>query len=110
MINLEVEDISGSGISVQEYQEDSVLLIGLIIPELIIEFANNFTIKCKAQVVYRNDGITDDDKPQVKCGIAFLGMDMQDQSKLASLLHKVIDKKILRFPHSGLGCLMGILF
>lgn len=93
MINLEVEDISGSGISVQEYQEDSILLIGLIIPELIIEFANNFTIKCKAQVVYRNDGITDDDKPQVKCGIAFLGMDMQDQSKLASLLHKVIDKK-----------------
>ncbi|OQZ02196.1 MAG: hypothetical protein B6D35_01600 [Candidatus Brocadia sp. UTAMX2] len=93
MVNLEVEDISGAGISVQEYQEDSVLLVGLIIPELIIEFANNFIIKCKAQVVYRNDGAAEDDKPQVKCGIAFLGMDMQDQSKLASLLHKAADRR-----------------
>lgn len=92
-INLEVEDISGSGISVEEYQEDSVLLIGLIIPEFIIEFANDFTIKCKAQVVYRNDGKTADDKPRVKCGIAFLEMDMRDQSRLASLLHKATDKK-----------------
>lgn len=93
MISLEVEDISGSGISVEEYQEDSVLLMGLIIPELTIEFANNFTIKCKAQVVYRNDYKTDDDKPHIKCGIAFLEMDMQDQSRLASLLHKVTDKR-----------------
>ncbi len=93
MINLEVEDISGSGISVEEYQEDSVLLMGLILPEVTIEFANNFTIKCKAQVVYRNDDKPDDDKPRVKCGIAFLEMEMQEQSKLASLLHKVMDKK-----------------
>ena len=93
MINLEVEDISGSGFSVEEYQENSVLLMGLIIPELSIEFANNFTIKCKAQVVYRNDYKTDDDRTYVKCGIAFLEMDMQDQSRLASLLHKATDKK-----------------
>ncbi len=93
MINLEVEDISGSGISVEEYQEDSVLLTGLIIPELIIEFAHNFTIKCKAQVVYRNDCKNEEDKSHVKCGITFLEMDMEDQSRLASLLHKVTDKK-----------------
>lgn len=92
-INLEVEDISGSGFSVEEYLENSVLLVGLIIPELSIEFANNFTITCKAQVVYRNDSKTDDDRAYVKCGIAFLEMNMQDQSRLASLLYKVTDKK-----------------
>lgn len=93
IINLEVEDISGSGFSVEEYQANSVLLTGLIIPELFIEFANGFTIRCKAQVVYRNDCKTDDDRTYVKCGIAFLEMDMQDQSRLASLLHKVTNKK-----------------
>ncbi|MCF6153761.1 MAG: PilZ domain-containing protein [Candidatus Brocadia sp.] len=93
IINLEVEDISCSGLSVEEYQANSVLLTGLVIPELFIEFANGFTIRCKAQVVYRNNYKTDDDRTYVKCGIAFLEMDMQDQSKLASLLHKVTNKK-----------------
>ncbi len=93
MISLEAEDISGSGLSVEEYQENSVLLVGLIIPELLIEFANNFTIRCKAQVVYRHSPRTDDDRTYVKCGIAFLEMDMQDQSRLASLLHRAANKK-----------------
>lgn len=93
MITLETEDISGTGFSVEEYQENSVLLVGLIIPELLIEFANNFTIRCKAQVVYRNPSRTDDDRTYVKCGIAFLEMDMLDQSRLASLLHRVTNKK-----------------
>ncbi|MDN3512899.1 MAG: hypothetical protein NG747_00695 [Candidatus Brocadia sp.] len=92
-ITLEVEDISGSGFAVEEYQENSVLLAGLIIPELFIEFANNFTIKCNAQVVYRNNYKADDDRTYIKCGIAFLEMDMQDQSRLANLLHKATNKK-----------------
>jgi len=93
LINLKVEDLSGSGFSVEEYYEDSVFLPGMIIPELYIEFANNFKICCKAQVVYRNVNKTYVDETNAKCGIAILDMDIQDQVKLSSLLHQVTNEK-----------------
>jgi len=93
LINLKVEDLSGSGFSVEEYYEDSVLLPGMIIPELYIEFANNFKINCKAQVVYRSVNKTYVAEPYAKYGIAILDMDIQDQVKLSSLLHQVTNEK-----------------
>ena len=92
IINLMAEDISGSGFSVEEYYEHSVLLPGMIIPELFIEFANDFKIRCKAQVIYRNMYFKEE-KTYVKCGIAILDMDIQDQVRLSSLLHMVTNKK-----------------
>lgn len=92
-VNLEVEDLAGSGLSVKEYQYNSILLPGMIVPELLIEFADGFKIKCKAQVVYRNTSRTKDDATSVKCGIAFLDMDIQDQGRLSGLLHHVANKK-----------------
>lgn len=93
LINLKVEDLSGSGFSVEEYYEDSVFLPGMIIPELYIEFANNFKINCKAQVVYRNVNKIDVAEPLAKYGIAILDMDVQDQVKLSSLLHQATNEK-----------------
>jgi len=93
MITLQVDDLSGSGFSVEEYYENSVLLPGLIIPELYIEIANNFKICCKAQIVYRNVNKTYVDETYAKCGIAILDMDIQDQVKLSSLLHQVANRK-----------------
>lgn len=93
LINLKVEDLSGSGFSVEEYYEDSVFLPGMIIPELYIEFANNFKINCKAQVVYRNVNKTYVAEPLAKYGIAILDMDIQDQVKLSSLLHQATNEK-----------------
>ncbi|MFZ3138128.1 MAG: hypothetical protein WA126_12160 [Thermodesulfovibrionales bacterium] len=93
LINLKVEDLSGSGFSVEEYYEDSVFLPGMIIPELYIEIANNFKICCKAQVVYRNVNKTYVDEPLAKYGIAILDMDIQDQVKLSSLLHQATNEK-----------------
>lgn len=92
-INLEVEDLSGSGLSVVEYQDDSVLLPGMTIPEMYVEFANDFKIKCKAQVVYRNTSRTKDDKTYIRCGIVFLDMDIYDQGKLSGILHHVANKQ-----------------
>ncbi len=91
MINLDVEDLSGSGFSVEEYYEHSVLLVGMIIPELYIEFAHDFRIRCRAQVIYRNV-YTIDAKTYVKCGIAILDMDLQYQVRLSSLLHRLGNK------------------
>lgn len=92
MINLEVEDLAGSGFSVEEYYEHSVLLTGMIIPEVYIEFASDFRIRCRAQVIYRNV-YTIDAKTYVKCGMAILDMDIQEQVRLSSLLYQVANKK-----------------
>lgn len=93
MINIEVEDMSGSNFSAEEYYEHSVLLIGMMIPELYIEFANDFRIRCKAQVIDRNVYKTEGAETHVKCGMTILDMDIQEQVRLSSLLHKVTNKK-----------------
>ena len=92
MINFKIEDLSGSGFSVSEYYNYSVLLPGMIIPKLEIEFAQDFKISCKAQVMYRKVYKTDDDEAHVKCGIAFLDMDIQEQGRLSNLLHQMENK------------------
>lgn len=91
-INLKVKDISGSGLSVEEYHADSVLLPGLIIPDLRIYFANSFQVKCVAQVVYRNIKEEDQKVSKVKCGITFLDMNIEDHLKLLSLLQQAQDE------------------
>ncbi|HHT9104287.1 MAG TPA: PilZ domain-containing protein [Candidatus Wujingus californicus] len=92
LINLEAEDLSASGFSVEEYMDNSVLLTGMIIPELYIELANDFKIRCKSQVVNRNVHKTNDDKTRAKCEITILDMDIQEQVRLSSLLHRVTNK------------------
>ncbi len=92
LVNLEVIDISGCGFSVGESYGNSVLMAGMIIPELEIEFANSFKIACKAQVIYTNPTEPHEDGTcSVRCGIAILDMDMKDQVKLSSLLYRVTE-------------------
>lgn len=86
-ITIGVCDISGLGFSVEEDIDSSVLLPGLIIPELEIEFIHGFTITCKAQVLYR---LPKEDV--VRCGMMILDMNMQDHVKLSSLIHKAKNK------------------
>lgn len=93
LITLYIEDISGAGVSTEEYFENSVLLPGMIIPDLGIEFASDFKINCKAQVVYRCIQQNNDEEKVVKCGIAFLDMDIQDQARLSSILHNAANRK-----------------
>jgi hypothetical protein len=93
MITLEVDDLSGSGFSVEEYYENSLLLPGMIIQELYIEIVHDFKIRCKVQVVYRNVYKTYENETYAKCGMAILDMDIQDQVRLSSLLHRVANRK-----------------
>ena len=91
LISLKVIDISGSGFSVDEPVDDPVLLPGLIIPELELNFASSFNIKCKSQVIYKNiirDGGNGD---RAKCGLTMLDIDVEDHNKLLSLLHQAQD-------------------
>jgi len=92
-VSLECDDLSESGLSVQEYYDNSVLLPGLNIQELFLEIAPNFTIKCKGQVVYSQAFGVDDTRSTVKCGIAFLDMALQDQTTLSALVQRADNKK-----------------
>ena len=91
-INLKIIDLSGSGISVEDDENNSMLLPGMIIPAMTLNFAGSFNFHCKAQVVYRKNFDADAQKTLVKCGIAFLDMDPEDHMRLLSLLHQTVNK------------------
>lgn len=91
-VNLKVYDLSGSGFSVEEKEENSVLLPGRILPELYLDLATIISIRCKAQVVYRNIVGDNDTACTVRCGLAILDMDIQEHVRLLALLNQVNDQ------------------
>jgi hypothetical protein len=91
-IDLKVVDLSGSGFSVEEDESKSVLLPGMIIPELELNFAQNCGFKCKVQVVYRNPYENGKEGSLVKCGMAILDMNIQDHVRLLAILHQAKDR------------------
>lgn len=86
IIDLKVIDLSATGFAVDEKKDSSVLLPGMLTPELEISFANSYRIKCKAQVVYQRMYSEEDNR--VKCGFAILDMDSRDHMGLLALLHQ----------------------
>ena len=91
-VDLKVIDISGSGFSVHEEPELSVLLPGMIIPDLELRIANGFTTRCMAQVIYRREVQNETGCSSVRCGLAFLDMDIKEHVNLLSLLSLARDK------------------
>ncbi|WP_129125677.1 PilZ domain-containing protein [Geomonas oryzae] len=91
-IDLKVLDISGSGFSVCEDFESSVLLPGMIIPDLELRIGNGFATRCSAQVIYREDKPLKEKSSLVKCGLCFLDMDIRDHVSLLSILYLAKDK------------------
>jgi len=90
-VNLKVVDLSGSGFSVEERVEDSVLLPGRVIPDLSIDLANSMTFPCSAQVVYRNENADAGGRGLVTCGLAILDMDISAHVRLLALLQQATD-------------------
>ncbi|KPK43274.1 MAG: hypothetical protein AMK74_07155 [Nitrospira bacterium SM23_35] len=91
-IRLEVANISTSGLSVYEKQDQGVLLQGMIIPELIIDFAGAVRLQCSAQVLYRSE----EKGKGMRCGLSILDMDMNTYSRLTHILTSALD------PHAHL--------
>ncbi|MFO0753697.1 MAG: hypothetical protein U0411_10300 [Thermodesulfovibrionales bacterium] len=92
-VSLPVVNLSGSGFLVEEHYENSVLLPGLLIPHLEMTFAPTFHLSCRAQVIYRKVGTTAEGEIDVKCGIAILDMDIQEQAVLSAFLHHSMNLK-----------------
>jgi hypothetical protein len=93
-IDLKIVDLSGSGFSVEEDDDNTVLLPGMIIPDLEISFASNIGIKCKAQVIYRNIENKSEKRGLVKCGVAILDIKLEDHMNLLAILNKVEDSDL----------------
>ncbi len=88
---LKVIDIAGTGFSVEEEKDNAVLLPGMFIPELELNFANSYKAKCKAQVIYKVSVDETGNGNQLKCGLAFIDMSPDDHGKLLSLLYQSKD-------------------
>ncbi|MFC1669088.1 PilZ domain-containing protein [Spirochaetota bacterium] len=92
IIDLKIVDISGSGFSVEEYENTAVLLPGMIIPELELSFAGSIRIKCRAQVLYRKKLPEVEGESIFKIGFAIIDMDDEGQVLLSALLHQAENK------------------
>jgi hypothetical protein len=91
---LQAVDISGAGIRVEEFFERSLLVPGMVIPEMAIEIANNFIFNCRAQVLYRNVVRDEDGRCTVTCGVVFLDMAAEDQARLSAFIHQSVDERL----------------
>jgi hypothetical protein len=98
-VSLKVINISGSGMSVEEDAGESVLVPGLIIPELAICCAGSVRLNCATQVVYRKPADGEGKGSRVKCGLAILDMDVADHVRLIALLHQASDSNSYLCPH-----------
>jgi hypothetical protein len=90
LIRLNICDLSTSGFSVEEDQDDSLLLPGLIIPNLHLELAYANTPSCKAQVIYNNHI----DESTVKSGFSILNMSNEAYISLTNLVNKSMNSNL----------------
>jgi len=92
-VNLKAMDLSGTGFAVEEDRDNSVLLPGMIIPDVQINFACCFKVDCKVQVVYRKTPAAEEKKQGLKYGLAILDMDIDEHRKLTSILYQATDSR-----------------
>lgn len=90
--DLEIADISTSGFSVFEEPDERVLLPGIIIPEVTINFAGFLKMNCAVQVIYSKP----EDGKGYRCGLAILDMDIHAYSSLTHVLTNALD------PHANI--------
>ncbi|MCB2148117.1 MAG: PilZ domain-containing protein [Deltaproteobacteria bacterium] len=91
-VQLEVRDLSGSGLAVREEVKHAVLLPGLIIPNLQICFGDGAHVTCAAQVVYSQQIEDKGETGLLRCGIAILDMPADEHIKVLSLIQQTSDK------------------
>lgn len=91
-VHLKVHDISGSGFAVEEFENLSVLLPGMIIPDMELCFSDGSTVHCMVQVVYSRPHGNNRDGTIVRSGLAILDMAVDDHIKMLALLHQASDQ------------------
>ncbi|MEI6314128.1 MAG: hypothetical protein WCO89_04605 [Syntrophus sp. (in: bacteria)] len=86
-IQLDIHDLSTSGFAVYVSADEDVLIAGMIIPELTINYAGALKIQCKVQVLYRRE----DKKKGIRYGFVILDMDVVAYGRLSHIVMNIID-------------------
>jgi hypothetical protein len=89
-IQLDIQDLSTSGFAVHVSAAEDVLMAGMIIPDLTINYAGALKIPCKAQVLYRRE----DKKKNIHYGFVILDMDVINYDRLGHIVINAIDSGI----------------
>jgi hypothetical protein len=87
MIQLDIHDLSTSGFAVYVSADEDVLMAGMIIPDLTINYASAFKIQCKAQILYRRE----EKKGNIRYGFVILDMDVVNYDRLSHIVMNIID-------------------
>lgn len=83
-VQREIFDISTSGFSICDKSAEVVLIPGMIIPDMTINYAGILKLRCKAQVIYRKEEID-----QVRFGLVILDMDLTSYNHLNQVLNNM---------------------
>ena len=86
-IQREIADLSTSGFCVYEEPDDGALMKGLVIPEMLIDFAGGLKLKCAAKVVYRSE----EKGKGIRCGLSILDMGISEYGCLTNIMSKTIE-------------------
>jgi hypothetical protein len=86
-IQLDTHDLSTSGFAVYVSAEEDVLMAGMIIPVLTINYGGVLKIQCKAQVLYR----CEEEKGNIRYGFVILDMDVVNYNHLSHIIMNIID-------------------
>ncbi len=84
---LDINDLSTSGFAVSVSSEEDVLMVGMIIPDLTINYGGALKIHCKAQVLYR----CEEEKGNIRYGFVILDMDVVNYNRLSHIIMNIID-------------------
>lgn len=110
LVSLKVLDLSTSGLAVEEYANNAVLLPGLMIPHLDLCLAGNLRFPCRAQVVHRQVLDPETDDKRLKYGLALLDMQVADHVQLVALLHQADDRRSYVCNHIDMDELWNFFF
>ncbi len=105
-VHREVSDISSSGFSVHEKPDEVLLMPGLIIPQLTINYVDAVKLTCSAQVIYRQPAEDD----MIRCGLAITDMSIESYSFLTGILARAQDPHAYVSPEVDMDELWEFLF
>ena len=105
-VQFDISDISTSGFSIYERADEAVLLFGMIIPDLVIDFAGVSRLKCSAQVIYRRN----ENQKGIRCAFAILDMDIKTYSHLTNILASALNPNVHISSTIGSNALWEFLF
>ncbi len=105
-VQLTVSDISTAGFCVYERPDESILLHGMVISSVRLEFSRTAVVNCTAQVVYR----IEEPEKGTRCGFAILDMETEDYSLLSHILSNALDPHCHVSAHVDLDALWEFFF